>query len=122
MLITDKSDLFPVKKRCFFEYADKCVTAILYLMENYHTSLLSAVPDGVLNNYRIRLTKYSKVICLSFYLTMTACMLVICLCCSVLLFMLHLLGYENKLLPPLEFGRLLDEFSYTWDGLLLTPA
>ncbi|KAM0940350.1 putative chromatin remodeling & transcription regulator BTB-POZ family [Dioscorea sansibarensis] len=54
-----------VKKRCFFEYADKCVTAILYLMENYHTSLLSAVRDGVLNNYRIRLTKYSKKVALS---------------------------------------------------------
>ncbi|KAH7671420.1 RNI-like protein [Dioscorea alata] len=53
------------KKRCFFEYADKCVTAILYLMENYHTSLLSAVPNGVLDNYRIRLTKYSKVSILS---------------------------------------------------------
>ncbi|KAH7671421.1 RNI-like protein [Dioscorea alata] len=53
------------KKRCFFEYADKCVTAILYLMENYHTSLLSAVPNGVLDNYRIRLTKYSKKVALS---------------------------------------------------------
>lgn len=104
MLITDKIDLFLAKKRCFFEYADKCVTAILYLMENYHTSVLSAVPNGVLDNYRVRLTKYSKVICLSFYLTMTACMLVICLCCSVL-FSLCFICYDMKL-PLLEFRRL----------------
>ncbi|KAJ0973435.1 hypothetical protein J5N97_021394 [Dioscorea zingiberensis] len=53
------------KRRHFFKFADKCVSAIIYLIENYPTSLLHAVPDGVLDSYKFRLTKYSKKVVLS---------------------------------------------------------